>query len=267
MMSKFKILTIISFCLLLQSCQTSTPIRIDRHGNAVASASDHNEYDYDGFGKSTTISDPFETINRSIFSFNVFLLENLATPIINFYKDNTNETAREIISNIGERVQDPMILLNSILQLDFINAGKTFLVFTKNMTIGFLGLFNPAKSLFSIERDKRDLGQTLAYYGIGNGFFVMVPIFGPYSLRDGLGIATSFYINPMTYNGFSILKNESWTPWYLVIPKYFAQYVNTVDGAIELNKNFVQRSFDPYIFVRDSYVWNRSYVINKIKKR
>ncbi len=266
-MSSFRILTFLSFCLLLQSCQTTTPIRIDRRGNAIASASDYDDYDYEDFGKSTTISDPFETINRSIFSFNVFLLENLATPIMNFYKENTNETAREIISNIGNRVQDPMILLNSILQLDFINAGKTLLVFTTNMTIGFLGLFNPAKSLFSIERDKRDLGQTLAYYGVGNGFFVMVPIFGPYSLRDGFGLTTSFYINPVAYNGFSIFTDRSWTPWYLVAPKYFAQYVDTVDGAIELNKNFVQRSFDPYIFVRDGYVRNRNYVINKIKKR
>ena len=223
MPSKFRVLIILSFCLLLPSCQTTVPIRIDRHGNALASASDYDEYDYDDFGKSTTISDPFETVNRYIFSFNVFLLENVADPVVSFYKENTNETAREIISNIGERVQDPMILLNSVLQLDFVNAGKTLLVFTTNMTIGFLGLFNPAKSLFSIERDKRDLGQTLAYYGIGNGFFVMAPIFGPYSLRDGFGLAASFYTNPVSYNGFSILTDKSWTPWYLVPPKYFAQ--------------------------------------------
>ncbi len=266
-MLNFRILVIFSFCIILQSCQTTMPIRIDKRGNALASASDYSEYDYDDFGESTTISDPFETVNRAIFKFNVFLLENVAAPVISFYRNNTNEKIQEMVSNVGNRVQDPMILLNSIMQLDFINASKTFFVFVSNMTIGCLGFFDPAKNLFSVEREKRDLGQTLAYYGVGNGFFVMAPIFGPYSLRDGFGLAASFYTNPVAYNGFSVLTENSWTPWYLIAPKYFAQYIDTVDGAVELNKNFVQRSFDQYIFVRDGYVQNRNYIINKIKKR
>lgn len=265
-MLNYKVLLVLAFCVLLSSCQTTMPIRIDRRGNALASADDYIDYGYEGID-STVINDPFEKLNRSIFKFNIFVLENIASPVVGFYRRNTNTTIQEIISNIGNRVQDPMILVNSILQFDIANASKTFFVFLANMTVGCLGLFDPAKKLFSVERDKRDLGQTLGFYGIGNGFFVMVPFFGPYSFRDGFGFTASFYVNPIAYNGFSILKEKSWTPWYLVAPKYFAQYVDTVDGAVELNKNFVQRSFDPYIFVRDGYVQNRNYIINKIRER
>ena len=267
-MLKFKILLILFVSLILQGCQTTEPIRIDRRGRAIASNDNYDDlYNYSVYEEGYTISDPLESMNRVFFKFNVFLLENVSDPVISFYKKNVNEAIRDSISNVGERIQDPMILFNSLLQLDFVNASKTFFVFIANMTVGCLGLFDPAKKLFSVEREKRDLGQTLAYYGVGNGIFVMAPIFGPYSFRDGFSLTASFYINPLSYNGFSIATEKSWTPWYLVTPKYFAQYVNTVDGAVDLNKNFVQRSFDPYIFVRDSYVQNRRYNINKIKNR
>lgn len=254
-----------SISFFLQSCRTSMPIRIDRKGNALAS-NDNYYYDYENEeNDSDEVGDPLEGFNRVMFTINIFLLENIAAPVISFYKKITNKTIRDMISNFGNRIQDPMILVNSILQLDIKNTGKTLAVFTTNMIIGCLGLFDPAKSLFSLEREKRDLGQTLALYGFGGGFFVMAPIFGPYTFRDGFGFTASFYANPLSYNGMSIAKEGSWTPWYLVAPKYFAQYVDIVDGAVILNDNFVQKAFDPYIFMRDSYIQNRNYNINKIR--
>lgn len=249
----------------LQSCHTSMPIRIDKHGNALASNVDYY-YDYEGEeNNDDEVGDPLEGFNRVMFSINIFLLENIAAPVISFYKKITNQTVRDMVSNFGNRIQDPMILVNSILQFDIRNTGKTLAVFVTNMTIGCLGLFDPAKSLFSLEREKRDLGQTLALYGFNGGFFVMAPIFGPYTFRDGFGFTASFYTNPLSYNAMSIAKEGSWTPWYLIAPKYFAQYVDTVDGVVSLNENFVQKAFDPYIFMRDSYLQNRNYNINKIR--
>lgn len=268
---------------ILQGCVNSDelPIHIDRRGRAIA-ATDEGAYydDYDDYGDGVEgasngsgrsgyekVNDPIEKFNRAMFKFNIFLLENIAAPCISFYKKIIPKFIRRMVSNIGERVQDPMILVNSILQLDFMNILKTLGVFTTNMTLGLAGLFDPAKEWFSLEREKRDMGQTLALYGFKGGFFVMAPIFGPYTFRDGFGFTASFYSNPLSFNGFSVGKEGSWTPWYLVAPKYFAAYVDTVDGAVQLNENFVRKAFDPYVFMRDSYLQNRNYNVGKVKDK
>jgi phospholipid-binding lipoprotein MlaA len=211
-----------------------------------------------GYGEEDAVGDPLEDINRIIFSFNIFILENVADPAIKLYRAVTNEFFRDIVSNVGKRLQDPLILANSLLQADLDNGGRTVMVFATNMTVGCLGLFDPAKNFFGLERENRTFGQTLALYGVGKGFYIMLPFFGPRTTREGISSLLSFYADPFPVD---MSKN-----FYLLPPKYLALYVDTIDNAIILNRDFVQMSFDPYIFTRYSYLSNLEYRMNNLKE-
>lgn len=222
-----------------------------------------DEYDeYDDYYteiETITIKDPLEKINRKIFSFNIFILNNVGEPLIKFYNTITNQFIRDCLSNFGDRFFDPLTLINSILQLDYKNSFKTIATFTTNMTIGVFGLFNPAE-YFGFYREKRTFGQTLAYYGVGNGLYLMLPFFGPSTLREGTGMLLGVVVDPFSFNllGFDGDIGDL-TPNELLVPKYIGGYSGKVDGAVKLNEQFLEKSFDPYIFARDSYIQNLHY--------
>jgi phospholipid-binding lipoprotein MlaA len=172
-----------------------------------------------------------------------------------------------MVSNVANRLYDPMIFLNSVLQLDFRNAVNTLAVFGTNMTVGFFGLFDPAGILFNMERENRTLGQTLALYGVDEGFYLVLPFFGPSSLRNGIDLFVSFYVDPLSHNGLSIGSDgKSLTPKYLMVPKYFVQYIDMMDSAVTLDTVFIRKSLDPYVFARYSYVSSVNYSISNMRK-
>jgi phospholipid-binding lipoprotein MlaA len=227
---------------------------------------DQGVADYADEYEELIIRDPLEGLNRVIFAFNSFLMKNAIDPLIGLYKFVAGKFLRNMISNLGNRLNDPMIFLSSLLQLDLNNAGNTLMVFGTNMTFGCLGLFDPAKNIFGLERENRTIGQALALYGVNEGFYVMLPFFGPSTLRDGIGLATSFYVDPLSYNGLAAGgERKSLTPKYLVIPKYFAQYIDTMDSAVTLDAVFIQKSLDPYVFARYSYMSGLGYSIGKLR--
>lgn len=227
---------------------------------------DYDEYDeYDENMNIKTIKDPFEKFNRKIFTFNIFILENFAEPIIKSYKFVTPKFVRDRLNNFGDRFYDPITLINSILQFDLENSVKTIATFATNMTIGIFGLFNPAKK-FGFYRDKKTFNETFGFYGIGNGFYLMLPFLGPNTLRSSVGLLTGFYVDPFYLNRLDIGNdNGSLVPNYLVIPRYAGQYAGQIDSNIVLNKKFLQKSFDPYIFLRESFVQNNNYKTKKGK--
>ena len=220
---------------------------------------EYDEYDYYTETETITIKDPLEKINRKIFSFNIFILDYVGEPLIKFYNTITNQFIRDRLSNFGDRFFDPLTLINSILQLDYKNSFKTIATFTTNMTIGVFGLFNPAEH-FGFYRERRTFGQTLAYYGVGNGIYLMLPFFGPSTLREGTGMLLGVAVDPFSFNllGFDGDIGDL-TPNELLVPKYVGGYSGKVDGAIKLNEQFLEKSFDPYIFARDSYIQNLHY--------
>lgn len=220
---------------------------------------DDDDYDDNYEEEVEKIKDPLESFNRKIFSFNIFMTERVATPMSNVYHKITNQFIRDRINNLGDRFFDPITLLNSILQLNFKNSAKTIATFTTNMTIGIFGLFNPAKH-FGFYRDKQTFGQTLAFYGVNYGIYIMLPFLGPTTLRDGTGKLFDAAVDPFTFNVLRVGgDNGDITPSKLKIPEIISIYAGPVDNAVKLNKDFLKKSFDPYIFTRDSYMQNLKY--------
>lgn len=254
---RYRILSVLFFVYIVITAGVTSCFAVP----VVTVEDSYDDYDdYDDYENKNTevISDPFEKLNRKIFDFNIYLLDNVIEPASDTYEFFFPKFFRERFNNFGDRFYDPIVLFNSLLQLDFKNSFKTVATFATNVTLGIFGLFNPAKH-FGFYRERRTLGETLGFYGIKNGFYIMIPFVGPSTLRNGFGMAGDFFINPLGWNGTNFWDDRDLTPDRLEIPKYIGKYAPQLETAVGLNKQFLQKSFDPYIFTRESYLQNVIY--------
>lgn len=195
---------------------------------------------------SPSIDDPFESINRASFAVNDKLYRGVLKPVARGLRV-IPAPVRTSGANFFDNLFTPMSALNALLQADLPNTGTELSRFFINTTIGLLGFFDPATDL-GIERDTEDMGQTLGRYGIGHGFYIVIPFLGPGSLRDTLGRIGDRNINPLYDN--------------LVTGEIVG--IALVDAEITLSldrdtyESLYDSALDPYIFFRSAYVQNRA---------
>lgn len=143
------------------------------------------------------INDPLESLNRAIFEFNEVVQDVILRPIAYFYNDTVPLTVRQAVSNFINNVATPVTLANDILQGEWERALQTFGRALVNSTFGILGFSDLAGEL-GVERHTEDFGQTLAVYGIGEGFYLVLPILGPSNPRDAIGkLVVDPYFDPI----------------------------------------------------------------------
>jgi phospholipid-binding lipoprotein MlaA len=202
------------------------------------------------------ISDPIEPVNRAIFWFNDKLYFYLLKPVARGYRI-VPEPARKSVANFFSNLATPVRFANSLLQLKAKKAGSELARFVVNSTIGVLGLFDPGKNWLGLNRADEDFGQTLGFYGAGEGFYLVLPVFGPSNLRDGLGRVGDYFADPVSSPHYFILND-----W----EQYALEGFDTVN-SISLDKDTYEGikrdALDPYLFLRNSYSQYRQ---NKIKK-
>ncbi len=143
------------------------------------------------------VNDPLETINRGIFSFNEFFLQWVLGPISGVYKDFVPDPIRESVGNILHLVKAPIILANDLLQAEWERAWITTQRTVVNATVGVAGVFDVAETI-GLPRHTEDFGQTLAVWGLGEGFYLVIPFFGPSNPRDAIGKLVDGYAHPLT---------------------------------------------------------------------
>ncbi len=141
-------------------------------------------------------NDPLESMNRSIFTFNDFMLEYLLRPIGSAYREYIPGQLRDVIGNFLHNLNTPVILVNDLLQFEFMRAFNTFNRFVINTTVGVLGMGDPAAA-WGMEKHKEDLGQTLAVWGVDEGFYLVLPLLGPSNPRDAIGKFADSYLDPL----------------------------------------------------------------------
>jgi len=142
------------------------------------------------------VNDPMEPANRGMFEVNRALDNTILKPVATTYKAVAPDFVRTRISNILANLRSPVIFANDILQGEFKRAATTFLRFFINSTIGVGGM-NDIASALEIEGHDEDFGQTLAVWGVEEGPFVMLPLFGPSNPRDTVGLVVDFLIDPL----------------------------------------------------------------------
>lgn len=222
-------------------------------------------FDYDlGYDTNQNIQvwDPLEKINRKIYTFNEFLLKDIAKPLYyNVYIKITTTGIRRSIGNIVNNFRMPINFANYILQLDFRNAAASLYSFAVNTIYGIGGIFDVA-SYQKVFVSNTNLGITLAKYGVPAGPYLMLPFLGPNDLRGTLSWGTELSVGPFSFNLLKIGgSNRIFEDWVL----YTRTVFNVVDKASYAVVNLydlMQASFDPYTMTRDAYGQSQYYKIN-----
>lgn len=150
------------------------------------------------YGEAQDDGDPLETVNRFTFAFNLTLDVFIFKPAAATYRFLVPGEARDSVRNALRNLRSPVVLLNDVFQGEWDRAETTTMRFLINSTIGVLGLFDVAEGMGYPYHDE-DFGQTLAVHGAGEGAYLVLPIFGPSSIRDGVGLAVDTFLDPFTY--------------------------------------------------------------------
>ena len=138
------------------------------------------------------VNDPFERVNRAVFGFNEVIHEGVLGPVARAYNRNVPQTIRTGVSNFLTNLSSPISIANSLLQGDVMAALDLFARLVVNSTVGIGGIADVVSELDGEPRSE-DFGQTLGVWGMGEGFYLVLPIFGPSSPRDLVG---KFIVDP-----------------------------------------------------------------------
>lgn len=145
------------------------------------------------------VNDPLEPLNRFIFDFNDVFIRMLLRPFSEFYQAFVPPPVREAVSNFLDNISTPVVLANDILQGEGQRAQETIERFVVNSTLGVGGLYDFADNVLDIPGHDEDFGQTLAVWGVGEGFYFVVPFYGPSSPRDAVGkLLVDGYLDPVS---------------------------------------------------------------------
>jgi phospholipid-binding lipoprotein MlaA len=153
------------------------------------------------------VTDPWEGFNRSIYRFNFYFDKYLFLPVVNGYEFVTPTFLQERISGFYNNLGEVRNLTNSLFQLKGKESVSTLGRFVTNSTLGLGGLFDPA-TRFGLHRHDEDFGKTLGYWGAGSGPYLVLPIFGPSSLRDAGGLAVDSGIKFGIYTAIDPFGNS-----------------------------------------------------------
>jgi len=190
--------------------------------------------------------DPLEPINRGIYHFNDGVDKVLIKPAAEFYRWALPEFMRTGVSNFFSNLNDVIVALNSLLQGKLAQAGSDAARLIVNTTVGLLGLFDVATEM-GLEKHNEDFGQTLGYWGIGDGPYLVLPLLGPSSARDTVGWVGDYYSWPVTY------VDDDGTRYFLI----GMRFVSARADLLEASRILETAALDPYEFVRDAYLQRR----------
>ncbi|MBY0274109.1 VacJ family lipoprotein [Candidatus Binatia bacterium] len=165
---------------------------------AAGSRTADDELELELDDRPTSFPDPFESVNRKTLSLNQTVDRWVVEPVADAYGAAMPDLAKKSVRDFLANLESPAILVNDILQGEMHNAAVTVGRFAVNTLIGCAGFFDPATSL-GLERHSADFGQTLARTGFGSGPFLIVPLLGPTTVRDGLGTIVDIALQPAIY--------------------------------------------------------------------
>lgn len=194
--------------------------------------------------------DPWQGFNRSVFEFNETLDKYVAKPVAQGYQAVTPQFLDTGISNFFSNLEDVLIVANDVFQLKPIQALSDTGRFLVNSTIGLLGFFDVASHI-GLAKHNEDLGQTLGFWGVGSGPYVMLPILGPSTVRDAFGMAGDT-LSGIGYTKIAETTAQQGGLWLL----------RNVDVRADLIASEGLITGERYTFFRSFYMQRRQYLIN-----
>jgi len=205
-------------------------------------------------GETKAVADPLEKWNRGVFVVNDALYVWVARPVLKGYKSIAPEPVRLGIRNTFDNIDTPRRAINCLLQGKGNAAGTELHRFLINTTVGILGIRDAAAENYEIEAPPaEDFGQTLAVWGLGDGWYLVWPVLGPSTLRDSGGEVGDYFLDPVTYV----------QPWPVRLGVSGLRGVNKGSFSMEEYDSLRSEAIDPYAAMRDGYTQYRSAQIKK----
>ena len=193
-------------------------------------------------------ADPWEGINRDIYIFNDALDSTVIRPIALGYQRVVPRVMRTGISNFFNNLDDINVIVNDVLQLKVQQAGQDTSRFLLNSTIGLAGLIDVSSEL-GLYKNQEDFGQTLGYWGVESGPYIVIPFIGTSTVRDAVGMIPDALFNPIYW----VEDNTS---------RYALYSVERIDTRITyFAADALLDGKDDYAFVRDALLQRREYLV------
>lgn len=197
----------------------------------------------------TSRADPLEPLNRAMYAIHEPIDRELIRPAIRTYLESVPRAIRQPISNFFNNIEDFFSGVNGLLQGKPEKASHDFGRVLVNSSFGLGGLLDFASDA-NIPRGEEDFGQTFGHWGIPQGPYLFVPLFGPTTVRDGTGFGIRAYLSPISYI-------NSWEARTVL---FGFSYVDARAQALEAQGLVERAALDPYTFIRRSYLQRRDYL-------
>ncbi len=230
--------------------------------NVSAGTDGENSLSTKNSGQAT---DCFEKVNRGIFAFNQTLDGAIFEPLAKGYRKLPVPIRRgtgNFLTNLSTLITIP----NNLLQGEIKKAGENTLRFAVNTTLGILGIFDPASGLGFADFEKEDYGQTLAKWGVGEGCYLVLPVLGPTTARDAIGMFSGTIGGGDPWYNVTVNKD---TQYFTDFDYYASRATTGIDFRaknIESFENLEQNSMDFYASVKSLYLQDRKQKILNSKK-
>ncbi len=196
-------------------------------------------------------TDPIEPVNRVIYTVNDKVDRAVFKPLAQGYEYVLPVQVRSCVSNVFGNIADVPASLNNFLQGKFKEGGSDVCRVGVNTTVGVLGCFDVA-SKWGFDKHNEDFGQTLGRWGVPSGPYLVLPLFGPSTVRDGAALLVDSYLDPMRYINDIPVRNIS----------YGVRLVDKRAQALDTTNFIDNAALDPYVFVRDAYLSRRRSLVN-----
>tara|TARA_B100001057_G_C22812614_1_gene936057 strand:- start:309 stop:1052 length:744 start_codon:yes stop_codon:yes gene_type:complete len=208
-----------------------------------------------------SVEECFEKTSRAIFKFNMALDDIILEPLAKGY-NKLPSPLKKGTSNFTSNISTLLSVPNNLLQGNFTQLGHSLGSFAVNSTVGVLGFFNPAEKI-GLKPNKEDVGQTLGAYGIGPGCYFVMPILGPTTARDTVGMLADTFIDPFAH--VTLREKELFGASGNSLDYYSFKGTSAIDFRADNDKNFEsleKNSIDLYSSLKSIYLQDRQ---NKIK--
>ncbi|MEI6082221.1 MAG: VacJ family lipoprotein [Verrucomicrobiota bacterium] len=229
------------------------------NGKSVAShGSPASDNDLDEYKNTGAIPDPIQPVNRGTFWVNHQLYRYILKPISRTYDTLVPKPVRTGVYNVCDNLEFPLRFVNDTLQLNLKRAGGEAEKFGINSTVGLLGIFRVSDRFPSLaDIPAADTGQTFAKWGIPHGCYVVLPFYGPKSIRDTVGLAGDYALSPIFWVSIWLTS----IPW---VPAVTApDSVRSLHDKLSTYESLTNNSMDRYLAVRSAWVQYRKKVADQ----
>jgi phospholipid-binding lipoprotein MlaA len=200
--------------------------------------------------------DPFEKFNRGVFAFNDGVDQMVIKPIAKTYKTIVPSPIDNGVTNFFSNIDDIVVVVNDLFQLKFKQAASDTGRLLVNSTVGLLGFIDVATDI-GLPKHDEDFGQTLGYWGVNSGPYLVLPILGPSSARDAVGVGTDLLFDPTFYYAASPTTEAG----QAILAGGAVRGVDKRADLLGLEKLLQTAALDKYAYFRDAYLARREYLV------